>query len=113
METNVLGMALHADGGRLASKPYAASGSYINRMSDYCRSCRYDPRRRTGPHACPFNALYWTFLERHRHRFARHPRMALIYRQLEKIPEAERQALQARAAEHLEEMENLPAPARA
>ncbi|MGL6133698.1 MAG: cryptochrome/photolyase family protein, partial [Prochlorococcaceae cyanobacterium] len=66
MQTNVLGMGLFADGGLLASKPYAASGNYINRMSSYCKGCRYNVKQRTGPDACPFNALYWDFLARHR-----------------------------------------------
>lgn len=79
---NTLGMALHGDGGLLASKPYAASGRYIKRMSDYCRGCRYDPEDATGQRACPFNYLYWDFVARHEQRFARHPRMAVIYRNL-------------------------------
>ena len=63
---NTVGMSQFADGGLLASKPYAASGAYINRMSDYCGGCRYDVKQRTGPNACPFNALYWDFIARHR-----------------------------------------------
>ncbi|WP_353229260.1 cryptochrome/photolyase family protein [Novosphingobium sp.] len=76
---NVAGMALHADGGRLASKPYAASGAYINRMSDYCGSCHYAVKQKTGPQACPFNALYWHFLDRNAAKLARNPRMAQMY----------------------------------
>ncbi len=83
---NTHGMALYADGGVLASKPYAASGRYIDRMSDYCAGCRYDPQRATGPDACPFNLLYWRFLVRHRERLAGNPRMALVYRTLERMP---------------------------
>jgi deoxyribodipyrimidine photolyase-related protein len=86
MQTNVLGMGLFADGGRLASKPYAASGSYINRMSTYCKGCRYDVKQRSGPDACPFNALYWDFLARHATELRRNPRMALVMKQLEKVP---------------------------
>jgi deoxyribodipyrimidine photolyase-related protein len=76
---NVAGMALHADGGRLASKPYAASGAYIDRMSDYCGACRYKVKVKTGPEACPFNALYWHFIDRNADRLARNPRMANPY----------------------------------
>ena len=77
MVPNVMGMGLWADGGRMASKPYVSGGAYIDRMSDYCGDCRYDPRRRTGETACPFTTLYWDFLARHEallsgnHRLAR------------------------------------------
>ncbi|MFM8604032.1 MAG: cryptochrome/photolyase family protein, partial [Cyanobium sp.] len=97
MQTNVLGMGLFADGGRLASKPYAASGSYINRMSTYCKGCRFDPKQRSGPQACPFNALYWDFLSRHADQLRRNPRMALMMKQLEKIPAGELEAIRAAA----------------
>ena len=76
---NVAGMALHADGGRLASKPYAASGAYISRMSDYCKGCQYNVKLKTGPDACPFNALYWHFLDRNTERLSRNPRLAQPY----------------------------------
>ncbi|KEF43517.1 MAG: deoxyribodipyrimidine photolyase [Cyanobium sp. CACIAM 14] len=100
METNVLGMGLFADGGRLASKPYAASGSYINRMGTYCKGCRFDPKQRTGEHACPFNTLYWDFLDRHRGSLGANPRMALVMKQLEKFPEGELEAIRSTAAAH-------------
>jgi len=76
---NVVGMSQFADDGMIASKPYASSGAYIDRMSDYCGKCRYDVKQKTGPDACPFNALYWHFLARHEKRFAGNPRMGNMY----------------------------------
>jgi deoxyribodipyrimidine photolyase-related protein len=101
MQTNVLGMGLYADGGRLASKPYAASGNYIRRMGTYCQSCRYDVKQRHGPKACPFNSLYWDFLARHRERLRGNPRMALVFKQLDKLPPEELEAIRQAAADHL------------
>jgi deoxyribodipyrimidine photolyase-related protein len=100
MQTNVIGMGLFADGGLLASKPYAASGNYINRMSTYCKGCRYSPKQRTGPTACPFNALYWDFLARHVDVLHTNPRMALVIRQLDRIPADELGAIRATASAH-------------
>jgi deoxyribodipyrimidine photolyase-related protein len=77
---NTLGMVLWADGGVVGSKPYAASGAYIDRMSDHCGSCAYRVKEKTGPQACPLNTLYWHFLMRHRDRFQGNPRMAQMYR---------------------------------
>ncbi len=84
---NTHGMALYADGGLLASKPYAASGAYIDRMSDYCTGCVYNPKQKQGPSACPFNFLYWHFLIRNEARLKQNPRMALPYRILLGMPE--------------------------
>lgn len=89
---NVHGMVLHADGGLLGSKPYAASGAYINRMSDYCRGCQFDPGQRLGPQACPFNALYWAFLDRNEARLGRNGRMMHPYRMLRAMDAGERSA---------------------
>jgi deoxyribodipyrimidine photolyase-related protein len=75
MVANVVGMSQHADGGVLATKPYAAGGAYIDRMSDYCGGCRYDPRQRLGEDACPYTAGYWAFLDRNRERLAGNRRM--------------------------------------
>ena len=82
---NVLGMVMHADGGYLGSKPYAASGNYINRMSDFCGSCRYDVTQKTGPDACPFNYLYWNFMIENRELLGRNPRLAQPYRTLDRL----------------------------
>ncbi len=76
MVANVIGMSQHADGGLMATKPYAAGGAYINRMSDYCADCRYRPSKRVGENACPFTAGYWAFLHRNRDRLAANHRMA-------------------------------------
>lgn len=89
---NTLGMSQFADGGLLASKPYAASGAYINRMSDYCRECHYRVAEKTGPRACPFNALYWDFLARHADRLRGNPRMAQMYSLWARLPPAVQEA---------------------
>ena len=88
---NVAAMILYADGGRLASKPYAASGNYIDRMSDYCGKCRYSPKIKTGEGACPFNPLYWHFMIRHRRRLETNPRIGRIYGSWDRMG-AEKQA---------------------
>jgi len=95
---NTHGMATYADGGLVGSKPYAASGAYINRMSDYCGACAYDVKDRLGAQACPFNSLYWDFLDRNADRLEGNPRMALPYKNLARLGAAERQAIAERAA---------------
>ena len=94
---NTLGMVMHADGGYLGSKPYAASGKYIQRMSDHCQNCHYRVQDATGDRACPFNSLYWHFIDRHREDFANNPRMTMMYRNWDKQKSERREALRARA----------------
>jgi deoxyribodipyrimidine photolyase-related protein len=103
MLPNVLGMALHADGGRMTTKPYAGGGAYIDRMSDHCGRCRYDPRRRTCDDACPFTTLYWDFLARHAERFAGNPRMARQVSAMRRLPDLP--AVRERAAEVLSRLD--------
>ena len=98
---NTLGMSQFADGGLLASKPYAASGAYINRMSNYCRGCHYDVKQRTGPQACPFNALYWDFIARHRDKIGANPRMAQMTRTSDKFAADEQRKITDSAAAFL------------
>lgn len=96
MVPNVMGMALWADGGRMATKPYVSAGAYINRMSDYCRDCRYDPRARVGDDACPFTSLYWDFLAEHREQLAGNHRMARPLANLDRLSDVP--AVRERAA---------------
>ena len=99
---NVTGMVLFADGGLLASKPYAASGAYINKMSDYCRGCRYKVQQKTGDDACPFNYLYWDFMIRHAAKLGKNPRLAMIYKTLARMDAAHREAVMASAQKFLD-----------
>lgn len=96
---NVLGMSQYADGGRMVSKPYVASGRYIDRMSNHCAGCRYDPAAATGEAACPFTTLYWDFLARHAARFAGHPRAGMQWRSLERWSVDELRSIRGEAAE--------------
>jgi deoxyribodipyrimidine photolyase-related protein len=89
MWPNVLGMATYADGGRMSTKPYAAGGAYIHRMSDACGRCQYDPKQRTGASACPFTTLYWAFLARHRERLEANPRVRQQLHGLAKLRDRE------------------------
>ena len=94
---NTLGMSQFADGGLMASKPYIASGKYIDRMSNYCKGCRYDPAKSTGDTACPFTTLYWDFLIRHAHALRKQPRMLMQLKNLARLSEAQQAEIQAQA----------------
>jgi len=101
---NVHGMVMHADGGRLGSKPYAASGAYIDRMSDYCSGCTFDPAIKRGPGACPFNYLYWNFLITNETVLSSNPRLAMPYRTLARMPAAQRTEIVADATAFLDSL---------
>jgi deoxyribodipyrimidine photolyase-related protein len=101
---NTLGMALFGDGGVVASKPYAASGKYIHRMSNYCQNCKYDPEVMTGEKACPFNALYWDFLVRHEDKFRGNQRMPYVFSTWDKFPKEKQQAIRTQAQDTLKKM---------
>ena len=101
---NVIGMSQFADGGVMATKPYAAGGAYINRMSDYCSGCRYKVKQRTGPDACPFNSLYWDFLARHRDLLGKNHRLLRMYDGWDRFAPAEQVAIRAQAAGFLAQL---------
>jgi len=101
---NTLGMSQYADGGLLGSKPYAASGAYINRMSDYCKACAYKVKEKTGAQACPFNYLYWDFIARHEARLKSNPRMGPIYRNWARMEADQKKAIRASARTFLEKL---------
>jgi len=90
---NVHGMAIFADGGYLASKPYAAGGNYINKMSDFCKHCRYDVKKKSGEQACPFNYLYWNFMLEHRDRLEANQRLNFVYKTLDNMSNKHIQAI--------------------
>lgn len=95
---NTLGMSQYADGGLMASKPYVATGKYVQRMSPHCKGCRYDPAQRTGDTACPYTTLYWDFLMRHEALLAANPRMALQVKNVARLSDGEKHAIRERAA---------------
>jgi deoxyribodipyrimidine photolyase-related protein len=100
---NVVGMSQHADGGVVGTKPYAASGKYIDRMSNFCRSCPYDVKRRAGKNACPFNVFYWDFLMGNEKRLRGNRRMSLVLRSLERLDEEERRKIRSAARRYRKE----------
>jgi deoxyribodipyrimidine photolyase-related protein len=103
---NVSGMILFADGGYLASKPYAAGGSYINKMSDYCKNCSYKVTKKNGPEACPFNYLYWDFLERNRDKLQSNHRIGMMYRTYDRMNEDKKAAIKNDSQVLLKKIDN-------
>ena len=99
---NVSGMALFADGGLLASKPYASGGGYINKMSNYCKGCRYKVSHKNGPEACPFNYLYWDFLNRNRALLGSNHRVGMMYRVYDRMTDEKRKEIASDSAQFLE-----------
>ena len=110
VETNVLGMATYADGGLTATKPYVSGAAYINRMSNYCGHCQYDPKRSTGEGSCPFTALYWTFLERNEAVLSGNFRMQMPYNTLRKKSGPELVQLRARSDEAVAHLQSFAMP---
>ncbi|MCC5487720.1 cryptochrome/photolyase family protein [Vibrio lentus] len=104
---NTRGMALFADGGIVGTKPYSASGSYINRMSDYCKGCHYQIKKRSGESSCPFNSLYWRFMNKHREALNRNPRMGMLCRSWDNMDEQDQQAILDTAEQRLTNLESL------
>jgi deoxyribodipyrimidine photolyase-related protein len=104
MAGNTIGMTQFADGGIVASKPYVSSGNYIAKMSDYCTHCAYKVKDKTGPNACPFNLLFWHFMDRHRSRFENNPRMGQMYRTWDRMDHEKRETILSEADEFLDRM---------
>ena len=103
---NVSGMVLFADGGYLASKPYAAGGGYINKMSNYCNNCSYKVAEKNGADACPFNYLYWDFLDRNREKLKSNPRIGMMYKTFDRMSAAKQQAIRDDSNRFLSEIDN-------
>lgn len=105
--TNTRGMSQFADGGLLATKPYVSSGNYINKMSDYCKRCHYSVKQKSGEGSCPFNSLYWHFMERHHDTLSKNARIGMIYRGWAKRPQEERDAILQTAEVYLSKLDEL------
>ena len=102
---NVSGMTLFADGGYLASKPYAAGGNYINKMSNYCEKCTYSVNKKTGPGACPFNYLYWDFLERNRNRLSSNHRVSMMYKTYDRMALEKKESIKTESSNFLDSLD--------
>ena len=110
MQPNVIGMGQYADGGFLASKPYASSANYVNKMSDYCKGCQYDYKARIGDRACPFNYFYWDFLDRHREKLTTQGRMSFILKNLDKMAPEDLDEVRSKARSWHESQTRLENP---
>jgi len=97
-------MILFADGGYLGSKPYAASGAYINKMSNYCKSCHYNVNKKTGENACPFNYLYWNFMAVNKTQLQQNRRLAFAYKNLNAMSESKIDEITADASKFLDNL---------
>lgn len=104
---NTRSMALFADGGWIATKPYAASGNYVNKMSDYCKSCRYNVKQKVGVDACPLNSLYWNFIDKHHDKFSKNHRMSFPVRNWDKMAAAQKIEIREHAASLLNNLDSL------
>lgn len=105
--TNTRGMSQYADGGIFATKPYVSSANYINKMSNYCNSCHYNPKEKVNDTPCPFNSLYWYFLDRHRSNFENNHRMRMMYSLLDKMDAADKKEVMSQAEKYLSNLDNL------
>ena len=97
---NTLGMSQFADGGLMASKPYVASGKYIDRMSNHCKACKFNPAESTGDTACPFTTLYWDYLNRHADSLAKNPRMLMQLKNLNRLTDENKKLISEQASKH-------------
>ena len=105
--TNTRGMSQFADGGIVATKPYVSSANYMHKMSHYCNQCSYDHKKKVGENACPFNSLYWEFLDRHKDKLAKNQRMSMIYRVWDKNSQESKNTTLEQAAMYLQNLEQL------
>lgn len=105
--TNTRGMSQFADGGLIASKPYVASAAYINKMSDYCKHCHYDHKKKHGERACPYNSLYWNFFDRHRKQLSNNPRIGVMYKTLDRFDKHELESILKQAEHYLNNLNDL------
>ena len=104
---NTRGMSQFADDGIIATKPYAASGNYVNKMSDYCKNCQYDVKQKVGDKACPLNSLYWRFMQTHREKLEKNPRIGMVYRNWDKQSDELREDTLNQATQYINNIESL------